>query len=260
MLQVLQKSADAMKQLKSSHVDLQSTTNVKADTGTPTSSTQTPTSVNLQVTGNGDQQLPDQEQMNLTLNNTTKVSEILQGDKVYIKNSKGQWYVLDKNTLKNMAGNPFSGFTIDQNALLGLLQHIKLNDHGTEALKGTNLRHITATLDKNALQQLLASNPQLKSTFGQQNIDTVINDAKSFNSTADVWIDETNFYVHRSELKINLDANTSAIGNGAPAAVNTAQDTIVDLSKFNDAITITPPTNAIPTNDPTTVLGLTSMQ
>jgi hypothetical protein len=251
--QVLQKSANAMKQLKSSHVDLQSTTNVQTRGASAT--TGTSQNVSVQVKGNGDQQLPDQEQLNLTLDNTTNVAEILQGDKVYVKNNQGKWYVLDKTTLQNSVGNPFSGFTIDQNSLLGLLQDIKLTDHGTESLNGVSLRHITAQLDKTALKQLLNSDPQLKNTFGSQNIDTVLDNTKTFLSTADVWIDETNFYVHRSELKVNLAADTSAVGNGAPASVKTALDLIVDLSKFNDPVTITPPTNATPTNNPAAVLG-----
>ncbi len=257
--QVLQKSANAMKQLKSSHVDLQSTTNVQASGGTATTGTSSATStaqnVTVQVKGSGNQQLPDQEQLNLTLNNTTNVAEILQGNKVYIKNNQGKWYVLDKNSLQGAVGNPFSGFTIDQNSLLGLLQDIKLTDHGTQSLNGVNLRHITAQLDKNALEKLVNSDPQLKSTFGQQNIATVLNNTKSFLSTVDVWIDETNFYVHRSELKVNLAANTSSVANGAPTAVKTGLDLIVDLSKFNVPITITAPTNATPTNNPAAVLG-----
>ena len=256
--QVLQKSANAMKQLKSSHVNLQSTTNVQTNGGTKTTGTTSAAqNVSVQVKGDGDQALPDQEQLNLTLDNTTNVAEILQGNKVYIKNNQGKWYVLDKSALQNSVGNPFSGFTIDQNSLLGLLQDIKLTDHGTQSLNGVSLRHITAQLDKTALEQLLNSDPQLKNTFGQQNINTVLNNTKSFLSTADVWIDETNFYVHRSELKVNLAADTAAVGNGAPTSVKTALDLIVDLSKFNDPVTITPPTNATPTNNPAAVLGNT---
>ena len=258
--QVIQKSADAMKQLKSSHIDLQSTVNTQTSGGTTTgtSGTPVPANINLSIKGSGDQQLPDQEQMNLTINNNVNVSEILQGDKVYVKNAQGQWYVLDKNALQGMVGNPFSGINVDQNSLLGMLQNIKITDNGDQSLNGQNLRHITAQLDKDALRQLLNSNPQLKSSLGTGNIDTVLNNTKSFLSSVDVWIDETNFYVHRTELKINLDADTSAVGNGAPSAVKTALDTIVDLSNFNSAVTITPPTNATPTDNPAAVLGTTN--
>ncbi len=120
--QVIQKSADAMKQLKSSHIDLQSTVNTQTSGGTTTgtSGTPVPANINLSIKGSGDQQLPDQEQMNLTINNNVNVSEILQGDKVYVKNAQGQWYVLDKNALQGMVGNPFSGINVDQNSLLGI--------------------------------------------------------------------------------------------------------------------------------------------
>ena len=253
--QVLQKSADAMKQLKSSPVDFQSATNVQANGGTSSSATSNAQNINVQVKGNGDQQLPDQEQFNLTLNNSVNVAEILQGNKVYVKNSQGKWYVLDKSAFQNTAGNPFNGLTIDQNSLLGLLQNIKLTDNGTQSLNGVSLRHITAQLDKAALQQLINSDPHMKSMFGQQNISEVLNKTKTFLSTADVWIDETNFYVHRSELKVNMAADTSSVGNGAPNSVKTALDVLVDLSKFNEPVTITPPTDATPTNNPAAVLG-----
>lgn len=244
-----------MKQLKSSHVDLQSTTNVQAANGSSTSTTSTPTNVTVQVKGSGVQQLPDQEQLNLTINNATNLAEILQGNKVYVKNSQGHWYVMDKNALQNMAGNPFSNFSLDPNSLLGVLSHIKLADGGTQSLNGASVRHITATLDKTALQELLTNNPQLKSTFGQQNVNEVISNAKSFLSTVDVWIDNSNFYIRRSELKVNLDANTGSLGPGVPSDIKTALDTLVNLSQFNVPITITPPTNATPTNNPAAVLG-----
>ena len=260
--QVLQKSAASMKQLKSSHVELQSTTNTQTSGGTVSTGTTTttvPSKIDLTIKGSGDQQLPDQEQMNLTLNNSTNLAEILQGDKVYIKNQKGQWYVLNKSALQGQVGNPFSGVTIDQNTLLGMLQHVKITDNGGQNLNGQNLRHITAQLDKDALRQLLNANAQLKNSLGVANTDSVLNNTKSFLSTVDVWIDETNFYVHRTELKINLDADTSSLGKGAPTSVKSNTDTIVDLSKFNDAVTITPPTNAIPTDNISTALGTTNI-
>jgi hypothetical protein len=260
--QVIQKSAAAMKQLKSSHVDLQSTTNTQTSGGTVSTGTTTttvPTNIDLKIKGNGDQQLPDQEQMNFTINNSTNVAEILQGDKVYIKNQQGQWYVLNKSALQGQVGNPLSGISIDQNTLLGMLQNIKITDNGDQNLNGQSLRHITAQLDKDALRQLLNANAQLKNSLGAANTDTVLNNTKSFLSTVDVWIDETNFYVHRTELKINLDADTSSVGNGAPTSVKNATDMIVDLSKFNDAVTITPPSNATPTDSLATALGTTKI-
>ena len=262
VLQVMQKSTDAMKSLKSSHVNLQSTYAVQGNTSatatpgaTPTASG-TPQSVSATVKGSGDQALPDQMQMDLTIGQGITVSEILQGDNVYIKGIDGKWYVINKKDIQGVLGNTFSNFSLNTNDLLGILTHTQINDHGDESLSGQSLRHVTATLDRDALKQLLENNPQLAGQFGQQNVDTVVNNLKSFNSSVDVWIDETNFYVHRTELKLTLLADTSQVGNGAPNTFSTNSDIIVDLSNFNKTVTITPPTDATPITDPTTILGL----
>ncbi len=264
-LQVLQKSADAMKQLKSAHVEIQhSAVQTSGSTSaTSTTATGTPTANNLTVnlTGSGDEALPDQEQLKLTINQGTTLSEILKGEKVYIQNAQGKWYVLDKSSLQGAIGSTFSGFNIDQNTLIGLIQHAKITDYGTQQLNGQNLRHITADLDKTALSQLLKDNPQLSGGLSQQNIDAVLNKTKSFQSLIDVWIDETQFYVHRTEFKLSLALDTSSlsgtptVAGTVPTNVTSNQDSIIDLSKFNVPVTITPPTDATPTNDPTVILG-----
>jgi hypothetical protein len=263
-LQVLQKSANAMQQLKSAHVDLQSTNNLQganatATTGTPaataTTGTPTPMTFALTITGSGDETLPDQEQLSLTVNQNTHLTEIVQGDKVYVQNAQGQWYVLDKSAFQGAVGNPFSGVNFDQNSLLALIQHTQITDHGTQALNGQNLRHITAVLDKEGLRQLLQDNPQLAGNLGQQNIDAMLNNTKSFLSSIDVWIDETQFYVHRTELKLNLTADTNGTAS-LPPTITANLDTTVDLSKFNVPVTITPPANATPTTNPGAIFGL----
>ena len=79
-LQVLQNSANAMQQLKSAHVEIQSTNSVQPNdtagtattgtptsTSTPTSSTPTPTTFSLALKASGDEALPDQEQLNLKI-------------------------------------------------------------------------------------------------------------------------------------------------------------------------------------------------
>src|SRR5579872_927188 len=57
-LQVLQNSAKAMQQLKSSHISFSLTGNAQAN-ATPTSSS-SPSSVNFSVKGNGDEALPNE--------------------------------------------------------------------------------------------------------------------------------------------------------------------------------------------------------
>jgi hypothetical protein len=272
-LQVLQKSANAMQQLKSAHVEMQSadslqaanattTTETPTTTGTPATSTSTPTTFSLTVKGSGDEALPDQEQLSLTVNQNTHLSEIVQGNKVYVQNAQGQWYVLDKSAFQGIIGNPFSGINVDQNSLLALIQNSQITDHGTQALNGQNLRHITAILNKEGLRQLLNDNPQLAGNLGQQNIDAILNNTRLFVSSVDVWIDETQFYVHRTELKLNLTADTSGLNgtpstsSSLPSSITANIDTTIDLSKFNVPVTITPPTNAISTDNPAAIFGL----
>src|SRR5205807_5835514 len=158
---------------------------------------------------------------------------------------------LDKSVLAKAIGNPFAGVNIDPLSILDLLQNANLIDHGTESLNGQQLRHISADLDKTGLELVIASNPQLGKLFGQQNINTVLANTKTFQASIDLWIDETNFYVHRAELKFDLTEDLSSVG-GTPTSSPVSSlaahfDTMTDLSNFNQPVTITPPANAIPT-------------
>ena len=278
VLQLLQNSSAAMSKLQSAHIDLKVngsgaaiTSNTTPTTSTPTS-TPTPTTsqVTFSVTGTGDEALPNQEAMNFTVsqtatNTTNHLAQIVQGDKVYVQNTKGQWYVLDKSALKGYVDNPFSGINSpDLTELIGLLEHTQITDNGVQSLNGQNLRHITIALDKTALKQFLSNNQQLIDILGQQNLNAIIDNTKAFSSSVDLWIDEKTSYVHRTELKFNLNADTSSLSqyvtpttsaNMVPSNVTTTLDSVVDLSNFNAPVTITPPTNAIPTSDPTTVFG-----
>lgn len=261
-LQVLQKSTTTMKNLKSAHIGLQSSSNfqVKNQGNSTTAATPTAASIggnNATVTiqGSGDEALPNQEQLHLTVNKNTNLAEIVQGDKVYIQNAQGQWYVLNKSDFTGLVSNPFSGVNLDTNSMLGLVQHAQITDHGDENVNGQNLRHISATLDKTALSQLLKANPQLMGQVGQQNVNNVLNNTKNFQSTVDVWIDESQFYLHRVQLKVNVTADTNGIEGTAPSTITTALNTTLDLSKFNAPITITMPTNATPTNNPAAIFG-----
>lgn len=260
VMQVLQNSANAMQKLKTVHFD---TTTNGSFQGTSSSSASSPGAATVNLKGSGDELLPDQQQGHIALNNMINLAEVVTTDKVYVQTPQGKWYVLDKSLFKGQAGNLFSGSNVfNMNDLLPMLQEVQLTDHGDQTLNGQSLRHITATLDKNALQQILTSNSQLNSTLGQQNISKILNSTKSFKSTLDVWIDETNFYLHRTELKVNADADLSSLAtpnaNGSttlPSSATVALDTIVDLSKFNQPVRITPPANAIPADNPSVIFG-----
>jgi len=211
-----------MNKLKSAQIDVKASGSGQAltsSTATPTSSSAKPTinNVTFSLTGNGDEALPNEEAMQFNVtqnitNETSKLAQVVQGDKIYIQNTKGQWYVLDKSVLKGYVDNPFSGINnSDLSLLIGLLQHTKITDNGVESLNGQNLRHITIALDQVALKQFLSNNQQLVDVLGQQNLNAIIDHTKAFNSTVDLWIDETTFYIHRTELKFNLSADTSTL-------------------------------------------------
>lgn len=251
VLQVLQNSAKAMQQLKSAHIDFSLTGTAQASTTSSSSS-----AVNFSVKGYGDEALPGEQSLHITTAQGSTLAEIVLGNKVYIQNTKGQWYVLDKSSLQGVTTNPFAGIDLsNMNTILALAQHARLTDHGDQNLNGQSLRHITIALDKQGLQQLLTQNGQLASVIGQQAVNAIINGTQGFNSTLDLWIDETHFYIHRTELKLNVSATTATTGGNAPANVSTTIDSIVDLSKFNQPVNITAPSNAIPTNNPISIFS-----
>jgi hypothetical protein len=257
-LQVLQNSENTMKQIKSSHIELQSTSNYQTSGATTStsnngSSTIMPPNGTASIKASGDEALPDSEQLQMTINQNTKMAQIVQGNNIYIQNAQGKWYVLNKNDFTGLVGNPLSGVNFDQNSLIGLIEHANITDHGDENLNGQSLRHISAALDKTALTQLLNANPQIANQFGQQNVNDLVNKTKSFQSTVDIWIDETQFYVHRAQLKLNLTADTSGVSGSGQSSTTGNLNTTVDLSKFNETVTITPPSNATPTSDPAVI-------
>lgn len=252
-LQVLQNSTNTMKHLKSSHVEMQSSTSTQNTRGNAA-----PTNSTFALKGSGDVVAPDQEQMKLTLNSGMVLTAIAQGDQVYVQNPQGKWYVLNREDLAGLIDNPLSGVTVNQDSLLSLVQHAQITDHGDELLNGQSLRHISAALDKTGLSQLLQQNPQFTSSLAHENINIndYLNRAKSFQSSLDVWIDESQFYLHRAQVQLNLTADTTGFeGVQAPSTTTLKLNTVVDLSKFNVPVTITPPTNATPANNPAVIMG-----
>lgn len=264
--QILQNSSHAMKQLKTIHVDMKMTANAGAIGLTPTPGSTTPTNITFNINATGDEVLPDQVSLKLTVSGFSalnlSLAEVLKGDKVYIQNSKGQWYIIDKSKIIGSNSNPLSSASVpDFSKLLDLGQHAQITDHGDQSLSRETLRHITVTLDKDGLKQLLESTGQLNSLTGtnQQRFEQFMNSIKNFEAILDFWIDETTSYVHRVEMKFNLNLDTSSFvtpgtTSNAPSAITLAFDTTIDLSKFNDtSIIVTAPANAIPTDNPSTI-------
>lgn len=267
-VQVLQNTANTMKQLKTVHVDMKANANIGAVGLTPTAGSTTPSNFNININANGDEVLPDQASLKLTMSGflglNLNLAEVSKGDKIYFQNSKGQWYVIEKSQLlgSNGASNPLSSASVpDFNQLLKLGEHAQVTDHGDQSLNGENLRHITVTLDKNGLKGLLNSTGQLGSLTGssRQTVEQFMNGLKNFQASLDFWIDESTSYVHHIEMKFSMNINASSFATpgtsgNVPSAITIAFDMTIDLSRFNDSsITVTAPANAIPTNNPSTI-------
>src|SRR5260370_13574527 len=131
-IQVLQNSSNTMTQLKSAHFDLNVTGNLLANAfSIPTTATPAAGQVNVNVAGSGDEKLPDQQSLKVTIRQNVagqniNLSEILLGNNAYIRNPKGQGYGLDNRVLEKAIGNPFSGITVDPLSLLALIQNANL--------------------------------------------------------------------------------------------------------------------------------------
>ena len=270
--QVISNTSSAMKQLKTVHVNM--TVAVMAAVSglsTPTTGSSTPKSYAININGSGDEVLPDQASLKVSLGglgSNYSFAEITKGQQVYIQNKQGQWYVIDKSKLSsNSSTSVLSSASVpDFNKLLDLAQkNAKLTDHGDETLNGASLRHISVTLDKNGIKQLLQSYGQLQGMTGtsQQTFDQFFNSAKDLNATLDFWIDESTSYLHRFEMKFNLNLDLSQFITPTPGSTTTSGagasikfDAIIDLSKFNDpSIKISAPPNAIPTDDPSVIFS-----
>ena len=271
--QLLTNSANAMKQIKSLHLDMTTTVNV-AVTGVPNSDSTSsiPGNTNITVKASGDEVMPDQSSLKLSGSGPGKFAfaEVVKGNQLYIQNAQGQWYVIDKSKLEgttNSLNNVLSNASApDFSKLLNMLEKdVTVADHGDETLNGASLRHITITLDKNGLVKLIDNTDQFKKLPGtsQQSINDMLKSVSNFSASLDFWFDESTSYIHRLELKLNtavdlskLTSPATATTASAPSAFSLKADIVLDLSKFNDpSIKITAPANAIPTDNPGVIFG-----
>jgi hypothetical protein len=264
-IQVLQKSATAMKGLKTVHFDMNLGETLNMSTSTSSSSTLPASNrFNITVKANGDEVLPNQVSLQMTTatnvgsSGNLKFAETVTGGKVYIQNSKGQWFVLSDSQFKSGGTNPFAGTDISgYNNLLTLAQKATFVDHGDQTLNGVSLRHITVTLGQNTLSDLLNATGTMNklSAQQQQEMNKLLSKIKLQNASLDLWIDESTDYVHQMEIKFTMNINTASLATPTTSSsstssnISTASDITIDYSKFNAPITIKAPTNATPTNN-----------
>ena len=261
--QVLQGSLNAMKQLKAVHIDMKFAGGFNyGTTGTTGTPTAHPITVNL--TASGDEVRPDKDIMHLNAGQGYSLSEITVGNKVYIQNTKGQWYVLDTSAYKGSSTDPFASLNASSyDQLLSIAQKATITDHGDQLLNGVSLRHITVVFGKDALKALLDATGETSklSATQQQNLNKFLNNIKLVNPTLDLWIDEATHYVHQMEVKFSMTVDTSSLvtpttsTSSMPGSISTSVDTVIDYSKFNESITISAPANAIPTSNPRIIFG-----
>ena len=216
--QLITNSANAMKQIKSLHMDMSVTANYSIS-GLPASSTSSvPGNGNITLKLSGDEVLPDQTSLQLSTSGIGNFAfaEIVKGNKLYLQSGHGQWYVMDKpNTSDSSSSisNVLTSANITQfNKLLDQLsKNVQITDHGDESLNGTSLRHITIALDKNGLMQLIKNTDAFKKlpAASQQSANDALNSVGTFNASLDFWFDEATSYLHRFELKLNVAADLS---------------------------------------------------
>lgn len=245
-LQVLQNSYNAMKHLKSAHFTMQLAEQMSLS-GQQTKVT---------IAGSGDEVLPNKADVHLSTAGMS-ISTITIGREVYFQNSKGQWYLWQG---QGASGNPFSGTNISSyNTLLALASKAHFIDHGMQTLNGQSLRHITVTLDKNALQQIISSELGNVGGSSATSLKQLMSKFNMQNTALDLWIDPTTYYVVQMDLKFTMNLNTASFVTPATSSssmnMSLSADTTIDFSKFNAPISITAPGNAIPTSNLSSVFG-----
>lgn len=251
---VLQNTQAAMKKVTSAHYDLKESFQNQAQGTTTTGGN---ASSNINLTGTGDEKVPDQSQLDSTVTagsssaQPIKVGEVMTADKLYIKSTKGQWYVIDKSKLNSGNGSAIaSAASVSQtDRLVELASKGKVTDQGYATVNGIKLRHLTIAFDKNNFADLINSNTQASSSAQTQQ---VVNSLKNFKGVLDLWIDETTNYTHRTELQMSYTLDMSKLQapgtstGSAPSSLSSSIDMQIDLSKFNQPVTINVPTNAQP--------------
>jgi hypothetical protein len=267
-LQVLQKSASAMKSLKSSHFtmnlkDALSTSSTPTTSTTPTTSSTATPSTNVALTGNGDEASPNKASVHVNVNQALNLSEITIGNQVYIQNQQGKWYSLNTSSMSGTT-NPLAGTNItNYNSLLDAAQHAKITDHGMQTLNGHSYRYITVTFDKNALMDLLNATGQSNNLTAQQkqSLTTVLNNTTLKNATLNLWIDPSTYYVHQMQLQYMMIVNTKNLttpttsSSSVPSSISSNLNTTIDYSNFNQPVTITAPSNATPATNISSIFG-----
>jgi LppX_LprAFG lipoprotein len=236
--QTLASSATAMSKLSSVHFALQTSVAVQSSSST--------NGLTYTVTGQGDAALPDKVAVNLS-SGTPLFSLISSGQTVYVQLKGGTWYSVDKSKVKDAEQNFFSqSLATRLGQIMGALQNAQITDHGQETVSGQSLDHLTVTLDQQTLQTLSSELNGLAPTQEQSGQ----NQLKK--ATLDLWIDTSTSYVHVANIDVVTVVNASSLDHftgqqtGVTGVLPIELKAQITFSKFNQPVSIQPPTNSIP--------------
>lgn len=236
--QTLSNSATAMSKLSAVHFDLQTTVAV--------TSSSSKNGLTYAITGQGDAAAPDK--VSLQLNSGGPLLALVSsGSKVYTQIKGGTWYSVDKSQIKDAEQNFFSqSLATRLGQIMSAVEGAQLTDHGQETLNGESLDHITATLDAQTLQTLSSELNGLAPSNAQSGQNQITK------ATLDVWIDTSTSYVHVAKLDIVTQIDASALEHfsghktGASGVLPIELKAQVTFSKFDQPVSIQPPTNSTP--------------
>lgn len=241
--QTLENSAVAMSQLKAAHFDLQATLKLQ--------STSSSNGMTFNVTGNGDASTTSkQADVNLLLGKQPWLSLISTGGKVYVQSNNGAWHVTDQSKISGTEKIFSQNMTTVVGGLLSTLKNATLSDKGSEVLNGETLDHIVVTLDAKTLKALSAQFNGLLPTNNQSTQNELSQ------TTLDLWIDTTTWYVHQAVLNASVQVDLSKLpqinfdGQNIVLPATVLPVTLkaqINFSKFNQAVNIQAPANATPT-------------
>jgi hypothetical protein len=220
---LLADSQSAMNNLSSEH--LMMAMSVKAQGGNTGS-------VSMNMTYEGDAKKP-QHQLSLkntvdlqiaTMEQKQNLAEIVDGDKLYVQNKLGKWFVIEN-------GATSATSAVDNDKFYQLAMQGKMTDKGHVTMDGVQVRHITVVIDNttsNSLSSLFGSASNLANGAGIKNV------------TLDFWIDENTNYMHKMTMSFMMTISSSGTTVPMDASVQ------MSMSNFNHPVTITIPANAIP--------------
>jgi len=267
--QIVQQSAEKMKDVKSATVTANVALAVQGDSSKMTDPTQKALlsqGVSLHVDGKS-QTSPMAADMKLSVGlagQNIDLGIIADGDKAWVE-YQGKYYKVDKKNTKSVTAVTGSGLSpMDQLKKEGLnidKWGIKYELVGTEDMGGTQVYHVKATVDTKAMAADLvkemsspalgkalgdpASAKQLQQSLAQNKaqIDQLSNSVKDV--AGDYWYAVDTLYLTKAAWSVALDTK----GQKGMAGVNgMTLKADLAMSGFNEPVTVSPPAKALPFN------------